>query len=63
MQNKAKMLIDNLIASSGQNCVRGGTEKGKKCEVGEKILLIVFHIFGSLLESFCILVLVFCKVS
>ncbi|TRZ24750.1 hypothetical protein HGM15179_002452 [Zosterops borbonicus] len=29
VQNKAKMLIDNLVTSSGQNCVRGGTEKGK----------------------------------
>lgn len=48
------MLIDNLVTSSGQNCVRGGTEKGKKCGVWGKILWIVFHIFGSLLECFYI---------
>ncbi|XP_005044196.1 PREDICTED: probable ATP-dependent RNA helicase DDX43 [Ficedula albicollis] len=29
VQNKAKMLIDNLVSSSGQNHIRGGTEKGK----------------------------------
>uniref|UniRef100_A0A8C5JW36 RNA helicase n=1 Tax=Junco hyemalis TaxID=40217 RepID=A0A8C5JW36_JUNHY len=39
VQNKAKMLIDNLITSSGQNYVRGGTEKGKKCEVGGKNII------------------------
>nr|XP_030123313.3 probable ATP-dependent RNA helicase DDX43 isoform X1 [Taeniopygia guttata] len=33
VQNKAKMLIDNLITSSGQNYVRGGTEKGKTLDV------------------------------
>ncbi|XP_068039935.1 probable ATP-dependent RNA helicase DDX43 [Anomalospiza imberbis] len=33
VQNKAKMLIDNLITSSGQNYLRGGTEKGKTLDV------------------------------
>ncbi|XP_054136210.1 probable ATP-dependent RNA helicase DDX43 [Melozone crissalis] len=33
VQNKAKMLIDNLITSSGQNYVRGGTEKGKTLDI------------------------------
>uniref|UniRef100_A0A8C3XGW9 RNA helicase n=1 Tax=Cyanoderma ruficeps TaxID=181631 RepID=A0A8C3XGW9_9PASS len=33
VQNKAKMLIDNLVTSSGQNCARGGTEKGKTLDV------------------------------
>ncbi|RLW12151.1 hypothetical protein DV515_00000816, partial [Chloebia gouldiae] len=33
VQNKAKMLIDNLITNSGQNYVRGGTEK----EVSQKV--------------------------
>ncbi|XP_056344450.1 probable ATP-dependent RNA helicase DDX43 [Oenanthe melanoleuca] len=29
VQNKAKMLIDSLVSNSGQNHIRGGTEKGK----------------------------------
>ncbi|NWV96038.1 DDX43 helicase, partial [Machaerirhynchus nigripectus] len=32
-QNKAKMLIDNVVTSSGQNYVRGGTEKGKTLDI------------------------------
>lgn len=39
MQKKAKMLIDNLVTSSGQNSVRGGTEKGKKCGVEGKNIM------------------------
>ncbi|KAK2524050.1 hypothetical protein Q9233_009597, partial [Columba guinea] len=30
VQNKAKMLIDDAVTRSGQNYVRGGTERGKK---------------------------------
>uniref|UniRef100_A0A8C0VG48 RNA helicase n=1 Tax=Cyanistes caeruleus TaxID=156563 RepID=A0A8C0VG48_CYACU len=33
VQNKAKMLIDNLVTNSGQNYVRGGTEKGKTLDI------------------------------
>ncbi|KAI1241141.1 hypothetical protein IHE44_0009604 [Lamprotornis superbus] len=33
VQNKAKMLIDNLVTSSGQNHIRGGTEKGKTLDI------------------------------
>ncbi|XP_066035778.1 probable ATP-dependent RNA helicase DDX43 [Chamaea fasciata] len=33
VQNKAKMLIDNLVTSSGQNSVRGGSEKGKTLDI------------------------------
>ncbi|RMC13375.1 hypothetical protein DUI87_10910 [Hirundo rustica rustica] len=33
VQNKAKMLIDNLVTSSGQNYVRGGAEKGKTLDI------------------------------
>lgn len=37
VQNKAKMLIDNLVASSDH--IRGGTEKGKKCGIGGKRII------------------------
>ncbi|XP_015478719.1 probable ATP-dependent RNA helicase DDX43 isoform X3 [Parus major] len=33
VQNKAKMLIDNLVTNSGQNYVRSGTEKGKTLDI------------------------------
>uniref|UniRef100_A0A8C3K4P8 RNA helicase n=1 Tax=Calidris pygmaea TaxID=425635 RepID=A0A8C3K4P8_9CHAR len=33
VQNKAKKLINDAITRSGQNYVRGGTEKGKKCGI------------------------------
>lgn len=34
VQNKAKMLIDDALANCGQNNVRGGAEKCKKCVIG-----------------------------
>ena len=30
------MLIDDAVTRSGQNYIRGGTEKGKKCGFGKK---------------------------
>ncbi|NXQ94000.1 DDX43 helicase, partial [Sagittarius serpentarius] len=33
VQNKAKMLIDDAVTRSGQNYIRGGTEKGKTLDV------------------------------
>ncbi|KAM6086665.1 putative ATP-dependent RNA helicase DDX43 isoform 2-T2 [Theristicus caerulescens] len=35
VQNKAKMLIDNAVTRSGQNYIRGGTERGKTLDVIE----------------------------
>ncbi|XP_068268796.1 probable ATP-dependent RNA helicase DDX43 [Nyctibius grandis] len=33
VQNKAKMLIDNAVTRSGQNYIRGGTEKGRTLNI------------------------------
>lgn len=50
------MLIDDAVMRSGQNYIRGGTEKGKKCGFGKKKKDngLSFHTFGSLLECFYI---------
>lgn len=47
VQNKAKMLIDDSVMRSGQNYIRGGTEKGKKCGLEKKKDNgLSFHTFG-----------------
>lgn len=56
------MLIDNVVTSSGQNYVRGGTEKGKKCGFGGKNIMDCLSMYLVVCWSVFIL-LVFYKVN
>lgn len=60
VQNKAKMLIDDAVMRSGQNYIRGGTEKGKKCGFGKRKKKTVDCLSIRSVVCWSVFILVFC---